>query len=620
MAAPNVSSLIVTLSDSSENFTPTCDCSAEGDETKSMPEITPQADQSSQTTSTRRSLPRAAKMSPCYSGPNTDNLIKKEEIDDDSPPTSASTKRRAKIPPSASETSDHYAEVARPELKDLLVNQLVTPRPQADVHFSGFGDIICGRGCGHKTASRLSNLKYRLLLNYHRDLYDGAMGKNDKRLVCELILGHIFDHGGRFVQTTLNGELWETFSYEMCMSKISQSFRDLRTLDCGKSTLDTITLRPGTPTADDLDAWKRLRESIAGRIILGSEGHIIRKPTSPKKKTRKAKIAILHGKGTKSPRPTITRSSRRPSKLVRNEKRVRRVSIDHGGPSPRGDDSSTMTRNYDTIDVKIVFDGTQQESPSQDLSMTPISARERPRRVSIELGHARGGTDQTTVGHGTSGDDTTLQHNLFGGKGESIYNQGVFMRQRSSFSATPRKSNCSPQDEFLTPSLARMLSISPIQNKHSSNNDGISQVTPSSNNESPFKSLTNQLWDFERKQAHSCNAQWTAEFGVVKFGVGAEPDFSRAFHDAALAYNCSEIWDVGGNTEQKEHPGYRPNDVFHGSALLMEAEDLHCQKLQDMLLLSSNSIGEITDTSSSDSLMTNDEMDLSMDWFCTTFS
>ncbi len=613
MQSPEVNSPRVEVSGSAIHFTPTSGTSS--GKGKRISVITPHTVLSSQETTIqpvpRRSLPRAAKIPTSYSSLIESDYIKQN---DEGEYSLTSTKSSTKTPLAARESPKKKSRLSRPDLKQVLVNKVVTPVPQANVHFSGFGDIICGRGCGHKTASRLSNLKYRLLLNCHRDLYDGAIGKNDKRLVCEMILEHIFEHGGRFVQMPPKGEVWETFSYEMCISKISQSFRDLRALDYGKSTLDTVTLRPGTPTAKDIDAWQRLRESITERISLGSQ--VQRKPSPTKKKKSKQKRALpCASKPSKS--FTVSSSGRplRPSQL-------RRVSIDHRDPfTPTDEDDSTMTETSSkSLNISAVNYENKDVRSYQKTSVTPsIVARERLRRVSLELGQGQIETEDRKVS-GSSFVVETPQRSLLKSYASNLMVNEYFTHSNSSSKANPHGSNRSPYDEFLSPTLARMLCISPIKMDLFSD-ERVCQVPPKRANTSPMLSLAARLEDFEEKQTMTGDPHSKEQYQIVKIDfLTASTEPGLAHHDASLIHNDSVFWDLHGGSVQMDQEGHRQSDAFNSTAFSEEEEHIYYQGLQDMLFLSSQSIGEVTDVSSADTLVTNEEMDVSMDWFCTAFT
>jgi hypothetical protein len=472
----------------------------------------------------------------------------------------------------------------------VLVHQMVTLKPPTEEIFSGFRDIICGRGCGHKTASRFSNLKYRLLLLYHRDLYDGAIGKNDKRLVCEMILEHIFEQGGRFVQMPIKEGPWETFSYEMCLSKVSQSFRDLRTPDSGRNTLDTATARPGTPTAQDLEAWQRLRRDIEVRIsCCPSEKAEPRKPSPRKSVKRKKKKAT-------SSAATSNRVDGKPAQeQPRAQTKPRRVSMDHGernareGGHPYKEENSTDTKKADEKKTELPVS-----------SARPSRHGEWPRRVSIELGQGR---SEAASASSFNKDRRDASSTNVSSRGKQVCRS-----ESLPSAATPKSSNRSPQGDC----LSSVLEISPIKPSFRSNRR-VSQVTPSTTtSDSSFQSLAAQLAHFERMETNNEQKNSYEQYKAVKCTVHAA-EFRWGDHEGTPQRDDSLFWDIDGSFVEINQMGYHHRE---GDSPFNMRGDVFSQKLQDVFFPSSGSIGEITDASSSESQLMIDDIDIAMDWFC----
>jgi hypothetical protein len=119
-------------------------------------------------------------------------------------------------------------------------------------------DVICGRGCGRHTKSK-GNLDFRKLVFSRREIYEKAE-KTKKNLISKKIVDHVLrEKNGRFVYSDPVTYLWKELSYEKCVEKTCQTFRDFRT----KKTSPTSKRKSSSrrPTAAKSDETGPLEEA-----------------------------------------------------------------------------------------------------------------------------------------------------------------------------------------------------------------------------------------------------------------------------------------------------------------------------------------------------------------------
>ena len=493
----------------------------------------------------------------------------------------------------------------------------VTPR---EPDSTTFGDVICGRaGGGFRMRGPEPNARFQRLLQYFLDIYNAcSIAGVEKRTVCIMILEFVFEQGGRLIHRNEASQRWETLSFAKCYSKVSQTFRDLRCKN-SSSNEPRIKHRAGELTRQEYSAWEDLRAKIRERLGLPPEDASI--------------IATRGLQVTKAPAPPKTQSSasgndpskqKKRSRTLQLERRKRPFQATRQGPprvapikakpaSKAAKVTAHRGRQDKHISLRTFHDRpptltcTSSEVAIPDTSWAPpqspsdIAVAPRtmvPRHVSMELGSKDIDEVSPTLSSGTPSKLACSQWNQFAGafppdKDVSInIAEAVYKQEDMPFISscdTPHTSNRSNYDENISPTLARILGFSPVFAISAPITAQSLEIPSYESHDDPLLLLVDPHGvDRDDNNVDAAGLRYPGNISISEPG-------STFFHDLTPPHQY-EFGDRMDNVEGKSEIRFpRLRDIFDVQAI-SDDETSYTQRLQDMLFLSSESTGEIMET------------------------